>query len=88
MTGGAYVFPVWKAGVQHTVMVWNVAIVQMGRGSNGRTPPMKMIATVLREQGSDSVILWARDTKTYERIRDDLKLRATRNFDGSEKTRQ
>ena len=36
----------------------------------------------------DSVIMWTRDTKTYEAIRDELRLVATLKFDGSPITKQ
>jgi hypothetical protein len=59
-----------------------VSIAQVGKpvGRKGRSA-LKMLAGLL--QSFDSVILWARDTKTYESIRDELRMNTTLRFDGT-----
>ncbi len=58
-----------------------VSIVQIaspvGRGNSS----LQCLAVQLRAW--DSVILWARDTKTYESIRDELRMHAIMRIDGT-----
>ena len=60
----------------------NVSIAQIGKpvGHKGRSA-LETLAGLL--QSFDSVILWARDTKTCESIRDELRMNATLRFDGT-----
>jgi hypothetical protein len=59
-----------------------VTIVQLGKpvGRKGRSA-LKQLASLLQSQ--DCVILWARDTKTYNSIRDELKANTSHRFDGT-----
>ena len=56
-----------------------IAQIRKPVGYKGRSA-LGTLANLL--QSSDSVILWARDTKTYESIRDELCLNATVRLDG------
>jgi hypothetical protein len=59
-----------------------VTIAQIGRPvGHGRRSAIETLAVLFGS--ADSVILWARDTKTYESIRDELRMNATLRFDGS-----
>jgi hypothetical protein len=55
-----------------------VVIAQIGQFSPNILPNLNSMLAL-----GDSVIMWARDTRTYEAIRDELRLMATRKFDGS-----
>jgi hypothetical protein len=59
-----------------------VSIAQIGKpvGRKGRSA-LKTLTLLM--QSFDSVILWARDTKTYKSIRDELRMNATLRFDGT-----
>jgi|SRR6516225_812773 len=58
-----------------------VSIAQIGKPWRKGRSTLKLLALLL--QSFDSVILWARDTKTYESIRDELCMNATLRFDGT-----
>jgi hypothetical protein len=62
-----------------------VTIAQIGKPVNRKGRSALKTVDVLLEQ-FDSVILWARDTKTYDSIRDELRMTATRRFDGTPMT--
>ncbi len=62
-----------------------VIIAQIGSPMTGSRSAMRTLDTLL--QSADSVILWARDTKTYESIRDELRWNATLKFDGTPMSR-
>lgn len=55
----------------------NVTIAQIGRPMNGFEGRSALRTLDALLQSSDSVILWARNTKTYESIRDELRMNAT-----------
>jgi hypothetical protein len=60
-----------------------VTVAQIGKpvGRKGRSA-VKTLDLLLG--AFDSVILWARDTKTYNSIRDELRMTATLSFDGAQ----
>jgi hypothetical protein len=61
-----------------------VVIAQIGKPTNcnGRST-VRTLQGLLGTNQCDGVILWARDTKTYKSIRNELRTGATRNLDGS-----
>jgi hypothetical protein len=60
-----------------------IAQIRAPCGTRGRASTAKTLSVLLST--CDSVILWTRDTKTYNAIRDDLRNYATLNFDGTPK---
>ena len=59
-----------------------VSIVQIGKPVGRGMSSLQCLAVHLRS-GCDSLSLLARDTKTYESIRDELRIHATVRIDGT-----
>jgi hypothetical protein len=59
-----------------------VTIAQISKPMDGKERSALRTINLLLER-FDSVILWARDTKVYDSIRDELRMTATRRFDGT-----